>query len=419
MKVKNIKITDLRNIEIFEGDLNDWNVIGGENASGKSTVIDAIFGAIRGKTYFNTDPFRLVKHDKEKAVINLVLEGKEREIIINRTFTQPTEGKAEGYDTLRIVDTSGASLGQKELNQFFSSFTIDPLHIARLKPKEQIESIKEIAGVDTTAIENEALEVYNERTVENRELGRLKGVMTEYTGVEEVEEVNVTELIAERDKKQAQNNEIHDLEVKLSGKKSTREDRTEKINALRDQIKEMESENKEDDKVIEKLEKDLESREKHDLQEITENIEKSEETNKNARKYKEKQENFKKYQDQEKKFSDLDTKYKGLLEKRAKMIADSDIPDYISFDKDAGVLVNDVPFTQLNSAEQIKTSIQLGSILTPELKVLHIKDGSLLDKTTLKEVKEIVKKYDYQILIERVGEEKLDTIVMREGVKVK
>ena len=152
MKVKNIKITDLRNIEIFEGKLGDWNVLEGKNGSGKSTVIDAIFWAIRGKTYFNSDPFRLVKHDKEKAIINLVLEGENREIIINRIFTQPTEGEAKGYDTLRVVDTSGASLGQKELNAFFSSFTIDPLHIARQKPKDQIETIKEIAGVDTTAI---------------------------------------------------------------------------------------------------------------------------------------------------------------------------------------------------------------------------------------------------------------------------
>jgi len=43
MKVKNIKITDLRNIELFEDSLGNWNVITGKNGSGKSTIIDAIF----------------------------------------------------------------------------------------------------------------------------------------------------------------------------------------------------------------------------------------------------------------------------------------------------------------------------------------------------------------------------------------
>lgn len=417
MKVKNLKITDLRNIEIFEGDLWDWNVIWGKNGSGKSTVIDAIFWAIKGKTYFDSDPFRLVKHDKEKAVINLVLEGKNREIIINRTFSGPTEAEPKGYDTLRIVDTSGEKLGQKELNAFFSSFTIDPLFIARQKPKEQIEAIKEVAGIDTTEVEAKALEVYDKRTIENRELTRLKGVLTEYDNVEEVQEVSVSELIAERDKKQKENAEIYELEIKISTKKGIIKNDYDKIDELKEEIKRLEGKIFQDEKDLGDLEKTFKNSVKHDLEEITEKINKSEEINKNARKYKEKQENLKKYQDQEKICNDLDKQYKDLLQAREDLIKNSNLPDYISFDKNAGVLVNEIPFNQLNTAEQIKVAIQLGAILTPELKVLHIKDGSLLDEDTLKIVKEVVEAHDYQVLIERVGEEALDTIIMREGIK--
>lgn len=417
MKVKNLKITDLRNIEIFEGDLGDWNVIWGKNASGKSTVIDAIFWAIKGKTYFDSDPFRLVKHDKEKAVINLVLEGQNREIIINRTFTAPTEGEPKGYDTLRIVDTTGAKLGQKELNAFFSSFTIDPLFIARQKPKEQIEAIKEVAGIDTSEIEAKALETYDKRTVENRELARLKGVLTEYDNVEEVQEVSVSDLIAERDKKQQENAEIYDLEVQISTKKGKIKTSEEKIDELKAEIKRLEGVIFQDNKDLKDLEEKLKNSEKHDLEEITEKINKSEEINEKARKYKEKLENSKKYEAQKKVCDDLDKLYKDQLQAREDLIKNSKLPEYISFSKDAGVLVNEIPFNQLNTAEQIKVAIQLGAILTPELKILHIKDGSLLDEDTLKIVKEVVEAHDYQILIERVGEEALDTIIMREGVK--
>lgn len=418
MKVKNIKITDLRNIEFFEGDLGDWNVIGGNNGSGKSTVIDAIFGAIRGKTYFGSDPFRLVKHDKEKAIINLVLEGKEREIIINRTFTQPTDGKSEGYDTLRIVDTTGAKLGQTELNKFFSSFTIDPLHIARQKPKDQIEIIKEVAGIDTSEIELKAKEVYEKRTIENRELARLKGELSGYAGVEKVEEVSVSDLIAERDQKQKENQEYYDLEIKISGFKNSIEENFKDIAEHNEEMKRLEGIRFQEEKDLKDAEELLKNSDKHKLEEITENIEKSEEINEKARKYNKKEEITKKYQHQEKVFNDLDTDYRKLLDKREELIKNSNLPDYIDFDKNAGVLVNNIPFSQLNTAEQIKVSIQLGSILTPELKVLHIKDGSLLDKDTLKEIQKISKAHDYQIIMERVGEEKIDTIIMREGVKV-
>jgi len=111
--------------------------------------------------------------------------------------------------------------------------------------------------------------------------------------------------------------------------------------------------------------------------------------------------------------------HKEKLAEREAIIKGSDIPDYIDFDKDEGVLVEGIPFSQLNTAQQIETSIKLASILTPELKVLHIKDGSLLDMDSLEEVKKVVEASGYQILIERVGEEEVDTIVMKEGVQVK
>jgi DNA repair exonuclease SbcCD ATPase subunit len=418
MKVKNLKITDLRNIEIFEGELADWNVITWKNGSGKSTVIDAIFWAIKGKTYFDSDPFRLIKKEKDQAVINLTLEGQNREIIINRSFTKPTEANPKGYDTLRIVDTSGAKITQKELNTFFSSFTIDPLHIARQKPKDQIDIIKEVAGIDTTEIEEKARETYDKRTIENRELTRLKWVVSEYEGVEEVKEVSVSDLIAERDKKQAENKEIGDLETDISVKKENITKAESEIEELKKKIENLEEGKKANTKILWELEEKLKNSKKHDLTEITEKINKSEEINEKARKYKEKLENIKKFDKQKEVCDALDKKYKDQLQAREDLIKNSNLPDYIDFDKNAGVLVNNIPFSQLNTAEQIKVAIQLGAILTPELKVLHIKDGSLLDEDTLKVVKEVVEAHDYQILIERVGEEDLGTITMREGVKI-
>jgi len=208
MKIKNIKIQDLRNIEIFESEFGDWNMICGKNGAWKSTIVDAIFGAIKWKKYFESDPFRLVKHDSEKAVMTLTLEWKDKEIVINRVFSKPTESQPKGYDTLKIVDNSGEKLSQKDLDAFFSSFTIDPLFIAKQKPKEQIEIIKEVAGIDTADLEAEAVAVYEQRTIENRELSRLNLVVAGFWEIEEIEGVNVVDLMKTKDEFLSHNSEI-------------------------------------------------------------------------------------------------------------------------------------------------------------------------------------------------------------------
>lgn len=412
MKIKELKISDLRNIEIFEGEFSDWNIIGGKNASGKSTVIDAIFFAIVGKTYTSSDPCRLVKHEKDKAIITLTLEGHDREIVITRQFTKATEGNDTGYDYMKVADSEGGKLTQKDLNALLSSFTIDPLYISRLKPKQQIEVIKEIAGIDTSKVEEEAREIYDERTIENRELKRLEGVLSSFSGVKKTEAVDISKLIQEKDEKEAENKQLQDDEAEVSTLRNQKTTIEEEIGRLQAELKTVEKE-------LTMKSKDLEGRTHQDVTELTTQISNAESINAEARKWEGKQKAFKEVQDQTEKAGALDLKYKEKLAERETIIKSSNLPEYIDFDKDEGVLVNGIPFSQLNTAQQIETSIKLASILTPELKVLHIKDGSLLDMDSLEEVKKVVEASGYQILIERVGEEAVDTIVMKEGKRVK
>lgn len=237
MKIKSLKISNLRNVEIFEGDFGDWNVVGGNNGAGKSTIIDAIFFAIVGKTYTKSDPFRLVQNGKDKAVITLTLGDNKKELVITRQFTAPTEKTPEGNDSLRIEESNGAKLSQKDLTAFLSSFTIDPLYISRLKPKEQIEAIKEIAGVDTSEVEKQALEIYDARTIENRELQRLEGALSEYAGVEEVEEVSISELLKEEEEVRKHNATIDDTVKGIEDTKRELQEDEDEIKQLEEKIK--------------------------------------------------------------------------------------------------------------------------------------------------------------------------------------
>ena len=59
----------------------------------------------------------------------------------------------------------------------------------------------------------------------------------------------------------------------------------------------------------------------------------------------------------------------------------------------------------LSSAEQIVLACRIATVRNPLLKVVYIKDASLLDEDSMKYLQQIAEEYDYQIFAERVGEE--------------
>lgn len=69
-----------------------------------------------------------------------------------------------------------------------------------------------------------------------------------------------------------------------------------------------------------------------------------------------------------------------------------------------GVTYNGVPFDQASSAERIRVSCAIARALNPQLRVLLIKDGSLLDSTMLKAMTDDPEMADYQVWMERVDE---------------
>lgn len=62
-----------------------------------------------------------------------------------------------------------------------------------------------------------------------------------------------------------------------------------------------------------------------------------------------------------------------------------------------------IPFEQISTAEQLRASTAIAMAANPELRVLRIKDGSLLDEDSLKMIGELASAEDYQVWIESVG----------------
>jgi hypothetical protein len=69
---------------------------------------------------------------------------------------------------------------------------------------------------------------------------------------------------------------------------------------------------------------------------------------------------------------------------------------------DEEVTYNGLPFKQASNAEQIKVSIAMGMAGNPKIRVMRIKDGSLLDDDSLAVVENMAVEHDFQVFMEIV-----------------
>ncbi|MFZ2624797.1 MAG: hypothetical protein WAX29_06090, partial [Propionibacterium sp.] len=114
-------------------------------------------------------------------------------------------------------------------------------------------------------------------------------------------------------------------------------------------------------------------------------------------------------------YSALTEQIAAVDEAKTTALATAQFPvEGLGFDAD-GVTFQDIPFTQASSAEQIRVSLAMAMALNPKLRVLRIKDGSLLDPEALQQIRDQVEKNDFQLWIERVGDADEGAVIIEDG----
>ena len=80
-----------------------------------------------------------------------------------------------------------------------------------------------------------------------------------------------------------------------------------------------------------------------------------------------------------------------------------------------GITFDGLPFEQASSAEQLRVAVAIGLALNPTLRVLLIRNGSLLDEENLRMLAEMAADADAQVWLERVGEDGECAVVIEDG----
>ena len=429
-KVLGLKVSNLRNIDLVEVDLKGRNFVEltGANASGKSTMLDALFTAILGTKHFGRgfDGWRVVQEGKDKALIKATIGNSERTIEVRRSITKNVSesGEVSTGGNLAITDSEGNKLGQEFLDRLLSEFTVDPVAFTRKSPKDQVEMLKRLGGIDTDGFDALRKKAEEERLIANREVARLKALVA--VPADKVEHADVDELYRQREAVFKKNLERTQLVNHVEGTKLAMTRFDERRRALqtdiilaKDRIRAMEEEIASIDRSLEEgaATVALEIPPEESTAAIDAMIAAAQDINRKHEAFLAYEANLKAYNEAVAQAKHFDDEIKRIAENRKAAIASSKLPfKNITFDDDAGVLVDGIPFNQRSTAEQLRMSARIGMEMDPELRVICIRDGSFLDEDSYAIVKELADRHDYQILVETVGEKAGDDqIVLRAG----
>ena len=404
MKIISLSSENVKRLKAVHVDTkgNPVVVVGGRNAQGKSSLIDSIEFALGGKPKTT----RPIRDGEEKAKV--VVETEDYKVI--RTFT------AKGSQ-LKVQTKDGANYSspQKLLDKIVGELSFDPQAFATKDKKEQVEILKKVTGLDFDELDKQHKEIYNERKGIGQEVTSLKGQI-DAIPEEPVEAVIVSEVAAELEKAQAHNNHIRSLLESIDQRnqllnqyKADLREAKQKVEQLEQQIESvaglMASENEE-----------LETLEPQQLQEYRDKIAAAEEQNIAAAEYHKRLDLQVELEKQQKAYKEKTAKLTEIQESKQAQLAAVKLPiDGLAFDQD-GVTFNGVPFEQSSSAERLQVSLAMGLALNPQLKVILIRDGSLLDEDSMKMVVQMAEEADAQVWLEKVSKSGEGcTIVIEDG----
>lgn len=404
VKLEASNVLRLRAISITpEGDLI---VIGGKNGQGKTSTLNAIEIALGGKRSIPSKPVR-EGEDSAYTVCDL------GDLIVKRVF------KADGSSTLTVESQDGARYRspQAMLDKLVGDLTFDPLEFVRKDGKEQLEMLRALAGVDLAEFDRQREELYSERKSVNKEARDLEAKLRTMESFPDApaEELSVAELVAEYETAQQEKRELDARREKIKTVTAAIEKLKVAIETKRAELGSMEDKLELAQSGLEASKQQLAETPEPAVEEIQERLRGAEETNQQVRANQDRENAETELESKRAKAKELTAAIELVDRDKVEAIQAANLPvKELSFNE-SGVLFNGMPFDQAGGAEQLRVSMAMGIALNPKLRVLLIRDGSLLDEDSLRAIAQMAAENDMQVWLERVGEGEEVSVVIEDG----
>src|SRR3972149_3982082 len=176
MQIIRVQVSNVKALKYIELRPNKTvTVVGGKNASGKSSRMDSIARARGGKKLCPSKPIRT---GQDEAFVEVDLDGDPARLIpactVRRAFWRKKTGDIGTSIEVKTKDGYLAPSPQTLLGEIVGVLGFDPESFLRMGAKEQAEILRSLVGLDFTELDKKRAEVYRQRAQVNDAGKRLK-----------------------------------------------------------------------------------------------------------------------------------------------------------------------------------------------------------------------------------------------------
>lgn len=388
--------------------------ITGKNGQGKTSILDAILWAVAGNKAIQSKP---VRDGAESGYVRLDLG----DYIVTKKFKLKADG--EVTISLTVENRDGAKYGspQELLNKFLGDLTFDPLAFSRMKPRDQVTALRALVpDYDFDDADTRAADIFAQRTDANRQIRDLKGRVDAIVipEGEEVEKVSVESLVAQLQDAMDRNNRVTEARVKREALFREAQRHDEAAQSRREEIERLKGTVEAHEADADRMRKEANKIDIADLVDtdpIRRQIADADATNAKASRIEEKKRLQRDMAEKQKQSDAMTKQLADIAAASAKAVMDANLPiEGLSLTEEL-VLLNGQPFDQASDAEQLRASIAVAGAMNPTLRVIRVRDGSLLDHESMALLTKYAEDNDLQVWCEVVESDRETAILIEDG----
>lgn len=381
-------------------------VIGGKNAQGKTSVLDAIAWAVGGDKYKPSEPKRQGSYADPRL-----------RVVLSNGIVVERSGK---NSALKVIDPNGNKGGQQLLNSFIESFALDIPKFIQQSDREKADTLLRIIGVGDKLheLEHREMMTYNERTAIGRiaeQKDKFAKEMPVYTNVH-IEPVSVSELIRQQQDILARNGENERLRRNRDRIQAEHEQLAAQVAQLEKELDNFKNLLKIKDSELDIANKTAKALKDESTAEIEQSIREIEDVNAKVRANLERQTAEKEAEKYRSNYDKLTEEITAIRLAKRNLLQGANLPlDGLSVE-DGALIYNGSKWDCMSGAEQMIVATSIVRRLNPECGFVLIDKLEQLDSDTLRSFGAWLEAEGLQAIATKVSDGDDCTIIIEDGM---